>query len=134
MLPCCSNTNCLMRYTSELRLFVIIQLPMIYGDIALLYLILADPVHKPVFTKILPVLCGITSVVISVLMWNNPENPLVLQVISWIIIILNIISSDTQLKSLSSSPVLLILPILTKRLETCLSPLLLRTLPLLHVG
>jgi len=55
------------------------ELPMIYGDIALLYLIFADPKHKPLFTRFLPVLCLFTSVVISVLMWNNPENPLVLQ-------------------------------------------------------
>ena len=53
---------------------------MIYGIIAIAYLIFADAQTHPTFTKLLPYILGISSVLISVLMWNDPDEPRVLQV------------------------------------------------------
>jgi len=56
------------------------ELPMIYGDIALCYLVFADHIRKPTFTKILPFILLSFAGLISFFMYLDPNNPLFLQV------------------------------------------------------
>jgi len=55
------------------------ELPMIYGNIFLCYLIFADTISSPRLARVLPIILTSISVFISILMFRDPGNPLVLQ-------------------------------------------------------
>jgi len=72
------------------------ELPMIYGNIFLCYLVFSDHVRSPRLSRVLPVMLTAISVFISVLMFRDPNNPNILQ-LGYASQVVAIITKSTQI-------------------------------------